>query len=106
MTILSFLVDEKALLSYRIVREHLSMGVVIRADVVVIGRVLYVALVTQRTIVRKIAGSPAAKSFTLKHYYLTLTAVMRCLIFVIMHIQAEVESIGVYQLDCAVICFF
>jgi len=40
--------------------------VVIRVDVIVVGRVLDVALVTQRTVVRRLASAPAAGPFTLQ----------------------------------------
>ena len=47
------------------------MGVVIRVDVVVEGRVLDVALVTQCAVVRIIAAAPTTEQrFTLKHFTL------------------------------------
>ena len=44
------------------------MGVVIRVDVIVEGRVLDVALITQSAVVRRIVAPPAARRFTLKHF--------------------------------------
>jgi len=48
------------------------VGVVVRVDVIVVGSVLDVALVTQRAVVRKLAAAPATGRFTLQQHIFRL----------------------------------